>query len=488
SSDNYNIVYLDGSLEITVASLTITANSQNKTYGDILTFTGSEFMSSGLLGSDSISTVSLASDGATNTANVGSYDIEASNASGSGLDNYAITYVDGILDVNPADLTITANNDSKVYDAVGYTGGNGVMYSGFVNGEDDSALSGTLMFGGDSQGATNVGSYTIAASGLSSSNYNIAYIDGNFDITQAELTITADNQSKTYGDTFSFAGTEFSSSGLVGSDSISSVSLSSAGEPNTANVGDYVIDIGSASGSGLSNYIISYVDGLLSVDPAELTITANDDSKQVDNVPYSGGNGVTYDGFVNGEDESVLFGTLMFGGDSQGAVDPGTYDIVPSGLTSEPQFNGQDEYYYDYEYEGSGQGNYNITYVDGTLTIFDADPDPVIPSVELDPLGRPIISVANQTIVLDEQFEEIETLELATDVGIASDTSVTSSPEALADIAPAAGGETAEELAGIAPAAGGDAEEATEDVAFANDLECGNSFLGNTPCDIDDLQ
>ncbi|MEC8787268.1 MAG: MBG domain-containing protein, partial [Pseudomonadota bacterium] len=228
---NYTISYVSGTLDVNPADLTITADNQVKTYGDTFNFTGSEFSTSGLLNSDSVSSVTLTSTGAPNTANVGSYDIDASSASGSGLSNYNISYVSGTLDVNPADLTITANNDSKVYDAVGYTGGNGVVYSGFVNGEDDSVLSGTLAFGGDSQGATNVGSYTIEASGLSSGNYNIAYVDGSLDITPADLTITADNQFKTYGDTFTFVGDEFSSVGLLGSDSISTVSLTSTGAP-----------------------------------------------------------------------------------------------------------------------------------------------------------------------------------------------------------------------------------------------------------------
>ena len=45
----------------------------------------------------------------------GTYAIVPSAATGSGLGNYTITYVNGTLTVNPAPLTITANNDSKTY-------------------------------------------------------------------------------------------------------------------------------------------------------------------------------------------------------------------------------------------------------------------------------------------------------------------------------------------------------------------------------------
>ncbi len=38
-----------------------------------------------------------------------------SAATGTGLGNYTITYANGTLTVNPAALTITANNASKTY-------------------------------------------------------------------------------------------------------------------------------------------------------------------------------------------------------------------------------------------------------------------------------------------------------------------------------------------------------------------------------------
>ena len=69
-------------------------------------------------------------------------------------------------------------------------------------------------------------------------------------------------------------------------------------------------------------------------------------------IRFSGGNGVTYSGFVNGQTASVLSGTIAYGGSSQGAVNAGTYTIIPSNQTST---------------------NYAINYVDGTLTINPAN-------------------------------------------------------------------------------------------------------------------
>ena len=87
-----------------------------------------------------------------------------------------------------------------------------------------------------------------------------------FTVDTRALSITAANQTKTYGDTVVFdtttPSTDFSVVGLVNSDTVTSVSLSSAGAPATATVAGspYAISVGSAAGSGLANYAISYHD------------------------------------------------------------------------------------------------------------------------------------------------------------------------------------------------------------------------------------
>ncbi|MBN2654578.1 MAG: filamentous hemagglutinin N-terminal domain-containing protein [Nitrospirae bacterium] len=173
-------------------------------------------------------------------------------------------------------VTVTASNASKTYDGLAYSGGNGVTYSGFVNGDTSAALSGVLSYGGTSQGAVNAGTYTIVPSGYS---------------------------------------------------------------------------------NGLG-YALAYSNGSLTVNKAALTITSNNASKTYDGLAYSGGNGVTYSGFVNSETSAVLGGLLSYGGTSQGAVNAGTYAITPGGLTS---------------------SNYTLSFVDGVLTISDAAFTPYVP-------------------------------------------------------------------------------------------------------------
>ena len=110
----------------------------------------------------------------------------------------------------------------------------------------------------------------ISISGPGAVNYNLLNATANTtaSITLRPLHITAQDQSRTYGATFTFAGTEFSVGGrgeLVTGDSVTSVTLSSAGAPVTASVGTYPIMPSAAVGSGLSNYAISYADGSFSV-------------------------------------------------------------------------------------------------------------------------------------------------------------------------------------------------------------------------------
>ena len=122
-----------------------------------------------------------------------------------------------------------------------------------------------------------------AAVGTGLANYDISYVDGDLTVTARELEITADDQTKTYGETFTFLGTEFTISDgtLAVGDSVDSVTLNSAGAAASANVAGspYAIVASAAVGTGLANYDISYVDGDLTVTARELEITADDQTK-----------------------------------------------------------------------------------------------------------------------------------------------------------------------------------------------------------------
>jgi len=352
SSTNYTISYTDGTLGVIPAPLGITANSASKIYGSTVSFTGNEFISTGLKNGETMSSVSLASAGAVASANVASYSITPSSATGGNFNpaNYTINYIDGTLGITAAPLGITANPAIKTYDGLAFNGGNGVTYTGFQGADNAASLGGTLTYGGTSQGAVNAGSYAIVPSGQSSTNYTISYTDGTLGVIRAPLGITANNASKTYGSTANFTGSEFISTGLKNGETMSSVSLASAGAVASANVASYLITPSNATGGNFNpaNYTISYIDGALGVIPAPLSITANPATKTYDGLAFNGGNGVTYVGFQVADNAASLSGTPAYGGTSQGAINAGSYAIIPSGQSST---------------------NYTISYIDGTLGI-----------------------------------------------------------------------------------------------------------------------
>ena len=175
--------------DVDKAALTLTANDQSKTYGDAFSFAGTEFASIGLQNGETVGSVMLTSAATSTTANAGSHAITAASATGGTFDigNYEVTYNTGSFTVDKAALTVTANDASKTYDGLAFTGGMGVTFSGFVNSEDDSVLGGTLAYGGTAQNAVNAGDYTLTASGLTSGNYDFNYVDGMLRVSKAVI-------------------------------------------------------------------------------------------------------------------------------------------------------------------------------------------------------------------------------------------------------------------------------------------------------------
>ena len=74
--------------------------------------------------------------------------------------------------------------------------------------------------------------YTISAGdakGAGLGNYTIAFKSGQLAVTPRQLIVSADNNIKIFGDELVFAGTEFTTDGLVNGDRVTRVRLDSAG-------------------------------------------------------------------------------------------------------------------------------------------------------------------------------------------------------------------------------------------------------------------
>ncbi|MFA4994238.1 MAG: YDG domain-containing protein [Bdellovibrionales bacterium] len=356
---NYDITQPAGlTANITAASLTleITADNQSKTYGTIanLGTTAFTLTDGSLYGGDTLTGVTLTSTGSGATATVGTYAIVPSDATGSGIGNYTISYINGTLTVNPAALTVTASNQSKTYGAVANLGTTSFTTSGLLN--SDTVTGATLTSAGAAATATVAGGpYAITvsdATGTGLSNYTITYANAETGLTvnAAALTITANDRSKTYGSTLSLGTTEFATSGLLNSDTVTGATLASAGAAATATVagGPYTISASDATGTGLSNYSITYNTGALTVNTAALTITASNQSKTYGTLFDLGTTAFTASGLLNSD--TVTGATLTSAGSAATAtVAGGPYAIVASNAT------------------GTGISNYTITYVDAPV-------------------------------------------------------------------------------------------------------------------------
>ena len=126
---------------------------------------------------------------------------------------------------------------------------------------------------------TNAGAATANASWGGDANHTGNTGSGGFTINKKSLTVTAANKTKAFGDTVTFDGTtpstDFSVSGLVASDTVDSVTMTSAGAAATATVTSpgptYPITPSAAIGTGLGNYDIGYIPGTLTINAWSLT-------------------------------------------------------------------------------------------------------------------------------------------------------------------------------------------------------------------------
>jgi hypothetical protein len=264
---NYTITYVDGTLTVLRAFPTVVVTGYSVTYDALPhTATGS---ATGAFGEDLSADLDLSAT--THTA-VGTYSDPWTFIDMSG--NYLDRFGSVADDIAAAALTVIADDRTKTYGQTVVFAGTEFSVSGLLG--SDTVDSVTLTSAGAAATATVAGStYPIVASaavGSGTGNYTITYVDGALTVDPASLTITADDQSKPFGVDFVFGGTEFSTNGLVNGDTVDVVSLASAGAPAAAAPGNYPITAGAATGSGLANYTIAYVNGTLTVGNTTPTI------------------------------------------------------------------------------------------------------------------------------------------------------------------------------------------------------------------------
>ncbi|MDM1373599.1 BspA family leucine-rich repeat surface protein, partial [Myroides marinus] len=114
ASSNYTLDFKTNNLEITEATLTVTADTQFKVYGSVdPTLT---YQVTGLVNAEKVSDVLVGSLIRVPGENVGSYAITQGDLKASS--NYTLDFKTNNLEITPATLTVTADAQSKVYGSV----------------------------------------------------------------------------------------------------------------------------------------------------------------------------------------------------------------------------------------------------------------------------------------------------------------------------------------------------------------------------------
>jgi len=252
-----------GQLTVNPRPITVQANDQGRAYGNANPATGPYTITTGTLaGADSITNVNVASP-ATVASGVGPYPLTPTAANfGTGTaTNYMITFADGVLTVTPLPITVTANNQGKVY---GQPDPTLTFTAPTVNGDVLNGIpvraAGETVAGGPY--AIMQGTVTNAAN----PNYNINFVNGQLVITPAPLTIAADDKARLAGQPnppFTATATGFKL-GQTFTDLNGSLTLITPAT-TTSPAGVYPIVPGGVSST---NYMIAFVDGILAVGQA----------------------------------------------------------------------------------------------------------------------------------------------------------------------------------------------------------------------------
>src|SRR6185369_16509293 len=234
ASGNYAVNYASADLTVTQRAITVTADAKSRAYGNANPALTYQVGGAGLVNGDSLSGALATS--ATTASNVGTYGIGQGTLAASG--NYALNYASADLTVTQRSITVTADAKSRAYGDANPALTYQVGGAGLVNGD---SLSGALATSATT--ASNVGVYGITQGTLASPNYAIFLFTGaNLTVTQRAITVTADAQSRTYGDVNPALTYQVSGAGLVNGDSLSGALATSA--TTASNVGLYGITQG----------------------------------------------------------------------------------------------------------------------------------------------------------------------------------------------------------------------------------------------------
>ena len=318
SNPNYEVTPTNGIFIIDKKTATVTADNNSKIYGSAdpeLTATVEDVVEG-----DTLEFTLARAEG----ENVGTYSITVSVVNNP---NYDVIRNNGVFTIEKKEVTVVANNNSKIY--------------GSVDPEFTATVTGSL--GSDvinyalSRAAGEIaGTYPITVTPGTNPNYEVTPVSGTFTINKKQAKVVADNKNKAYGNADPTLTATVT--GTIGNDVINYTLSREAGE----NVGPYPITVTLGENP---NYQVTPTSGTLTITPVSAMVMADNKEKVygADDPELT----ATIAGLKNGDLESVITYTITR--DSGEVV--GTYAITPAGAAK--------------------QGNYLVTYFPGVFTILN---------------------------------------------------------------------------------------------------------------------
>ena len=249
-------------------------------------------------------------------------------------------------------LIVTANPKTITYGDE--PANDGVTYEGFVNGENEEVLTGTLDFAYDYEQYGNVGSYDITPKGLTSGNYDITFTKGILTVAQKDVTIqgVAVEASKVYDGTANAAitGNGHLSHNFDGENLTFHVGTAAYDDKNVGADKTVTFTGFSLEGSAAGNYrLASQPEATTAgITPMPVALTATVKDKTYDGTLTAELGTVTNSGFVAGDNVQLVNGTPSFSSKDKGeniqvtftpftltGPDAGNYALTqPTGVTA----------------------------------------------------------------------------------------------------------------------------------------------------------
>jgi uncharacterized repeat protein (TIGR02543 family) len=268
STANYAFSFAAGFLEITAASLTPNITANSKVYDGNNSAAIATRSLTGVIGADDVSLIGGTASFADKNAGIGkAVAATGLSLSGAAAGNYALatTTANTLADITPASLAASATVNNKVYDATTAATIASRSLTGVIAPDDVTISGGTASFADKNLGNGKVVSVTgLVLGGADMGNYSLASGDANTtaNILARSLTVTADDQSRNYGEPNpTLTGTL---SGTIAGDNITASYATLATIASPAGAYDITPALNDPN-SNLGNYVVTINNGTLTI-------------------------------------------------------------------------------------------------------------------------------------------------------------------------------------------------------------------------------